>query len=196
MTDVALADFAAQFDTQSTTVLQGPVISVTRDVFDFYGEVVERQVVRHPGAVGVVALRGIGAATEILLVRQYRHPVGQFLWELPAGLCDVAGESAEQCAHRELLEETGHIASSLEHLVTAATSPGGSDEQITLFLAQDPRQDSQMIGTQEPEERHMLARWFPLTAALAAVQAGTVVNAIAQLGICLAALRVRQSGLE
>ncbi|NDB18723.1 MAG: NUDIX hydrolase, partial [Actinobacteria bacterium] len=126
-----------------------------------------------------------------LMVRQYRHPVRRLLWELPAGLCDAPGESREACARRELLEETGHRASALEQLVTTATSPGGSDELLTLFLTYDPVPDAEAYGTQEPEERHMQAAWFPLAEAVEAVRSGKILNGIAQLGISLAALRVR-----
>src|ERR1019366_9198446 len=67
------------------------------------GEVIERQVVEHPGAVAVVA---IDEAGQVLMIRQYRHPVGRLLWEIPAGLRDVAGEPLLAAAERELLEET------------------------------------------------------------------------------------------
>lgn len=189
-----LSDCEADFPTQSQQLLQGPVVSVTVDRVEFDGEVLERQVVRHPGAVGVVALREAAGETEILLVRQYRHPVRRFLWEIPAGLRDQAGEPAEECARRELLEETGHRAGAMTPLTTVATSPGGSDELITLFLTMAPEPDTSFSGTGEAEERLMEAAWFPLSEALAAVAEGRMLNAIAQLGVCLAALRVRLQG--
>lgn len=189
-----LSDCEADFPTQSQQLLQGPVVSVTVDRVEFDGEVLERQVVRHPGAVGVVALREAAGETEILLVRQYRHPVRRFLWEIPAGLRDQAGEPAEECARRELLEETGHRAGAMTPLTTVATSPGGSDELITLFLTLAPEPDTSLSGTGEAEERLMEAAWFPLSEALAAVVEGRMLNAIAQLGVCLAALRARLQG--
>jgi ADP-ribose pyrophosphatase len=92
-----------------------------------------REVVLHPGAVAILPLLHDG---RILLVRQYRHPVGTALWEIPAGKLEQ-GEDALACAKRELLEETGYAAACWEKLLSFFTSPGFCDEQITLFLARD-----------------------------------------------------------
>lgn len=88
--------------------------------------------VEHPGAVGIVALDDAG---RVFLVRQYRHPTRRHLWELPAGLLDVAGEPPLTAAHRELAEEAGLRARDWLVLVDALNSPGMSDEAIRLFLA-------------------------------------------------------------
>ena len=97
------------------------------------GSIFTREVVLHPGAVAIFPLFHDG---RILLVRQYRHPVGTALWEIPAGKLGQ-GEKALACAKRELLEETGYEAESWERLLSFFTSPGFCDEQITLFLARD-----------------------------------------------------------
>jgi 8-oxo-dGDP phosphatase len=94
----------------------------------------KRTVVTHPGAVVILALN---ERDQVLMIRQYRHPVGRELWELPAGLRDVDGESAVQTARRELLEETGWRAGDWRTLVDIYTSPGFTTERIRVFLARD-----------------------------------------------------------
>ncbi len=85
------------------------------------GEAADRDVVEHPGAVAVVA---IDDADRVLMVRQYRHPVRRFLWELPAGLRDVDGEPPLAAARRELVEETGYRASGWLTWSTSSPRPG------------------------------------------------------------------------
>ncbi len=98
------------------------------------GEEVEREVVGHPGAVGVVAHDG----EQIYLVRQPREPVGDpALLELPAGKLDEEGEDALATAKRELAEEIGKGAHTWRHLTTFWASPGFSDEEIHVYLATD-----------------------------------------------------------
>ncbi len=101
-----------------------------------------REVVRHPGAVAVVAFKG----EELLLVRQYRFPVQKFMLEMPAGKLD-SGESPEDCARRELLEETGYGPVELEKLTVIETSPGFSDEAIHIFTC-----EVEKIGESDPDE--------------------------------------------
>ncbi len=100
------------------------------------GATFDLEVIRHPGAAAVVPLLSeLGAEDpSVLLLRQYRHAAGGLLWEIPAGVLEP-GEPAEVCARRELLEETGAKASSIEHLTTVYTTPGFTDEQIHLFVA-------------------------------------------------------------
>jgi 8-oxo-dGDP phosphatase len=94
----------------------------------------KRMVVTHPGAVAVLALDD---RDQVLMIKQYRHPVGRELWELPAGLRDVDGEPALATAQRELLEETGWRAGDWHTLVDYYTSPGFTDERIRVYLARD-----------------------------------------------------------
>jgi len=94
------------------------------------GEVV-REVVRHSGAAVVVPLAD---DRRLVLVRQYRYAVDEFLWEVPAGHIDP-GEAPEQTARRELVEETGYYPRRLEKLVAFYPSPGFSDEIMHLYLA-------------------------------------------------------------
>jgi len=153
--------------------------------------VVRRDVVLHPGAVGVVALDEAG---RVLLLRQYRHPVSGELWELPAGLLDVPGEDALDCARRELFEEAHLRAGRWEVLVDVFSSPGMSGEAYRLYVARDldavPEAERHQA---EHEERHMPLRWVPLELAVEDVLAGRIHNAMAAVGL-LAALRARDGG--
>lgn len=116
---------------------QGRVISLDVETVRFPdGSTGQLEMVRHPGASAVVPFLDDPAAPDprILLIRQYRHAAGGYIWEVPAGRRDP-GESPEQCARRELLEETGMRAERLDRLTTIYTTPGFTDEQIHLFLA-------------------------------------------------------------
>lgn len=119
---------------KSTMQFEGKVWSVRTDTLDFDGRVIERDIVVHPGAVAVIA---IDADDRILLIRQYRHPLGMFIFEPPAGLLDVAGEPPVVTAQRELAEESGYQADTWHTLVDFLNSPGGSSEAIRVYLARD-----------------------------------------------------------
>lgn len=97
------------------------------------GRTALREVVRHPGAVGILAAPD---ANHIILVEQYRAPTGEILLEIPAGKLD-AQEHPVDCAYRELREETGYVAGRMEHMFEFFTSPGFADEKINLFYATD-----------------------------------------------------------
>lgn len=139
-------------------VFDGHVISVHVDRFRFEadGEEVEREIVRHPGAVAVVAHDG----EQLYLVRQPRPAVGDpDVLELPAGLLDKEGEPPEETAARELTEEVGKAAGSVEHLHSYWSSVGSLDEEVHLFLATDLVDAEADSGE---NERIEVVRW-PLT---------------------------------
>ena len=118
----------------SEEVWNGRIASVRNDRFRHDdGEVVEREIVSHPGAVAVVAHDG----EHLWLVRQPREPVDDYLLELPAGKLDEEGEEPLATAKRELAEEVGKAAKTWQHLTTFYSSPGFSDEQIHVYLATD-----------------------------------------------------------
>lgn len=170
----------------------GPVFTVLTDEVSMPGGgVAARDYLRHVGAVGVVAVDEQG---RVVLVRQYRHPVGRALWELPAGLLDVDGEQPAVAAARELAEEADLVAGRLDVLVDLHTSPGFSDELIRLFLARELTPvPAALRHDRHDEEAELQVGWFDLDAAVAMVFAGEVTNGPAVAGL-LAAARARDGG--
>lgn len=154
-----------------------------------------RDYVLHIGAVGAVALDfSEDPAGRVMLVRQYRHPVRRELWELPAGLLDVAGEPALQTAQRELWEEADLRAARWDVLVDLLTTPGGSDEAIRLFLARDVSEVPEgERHARAGEEKIMTTQWVPLDTAVEWVLAGEIENAACAAGV-LAAAHARDRG--
>jgi 8-oxo-dGDP phosphatase len=140
----------------------------------------ERSVVTHPGAVAVLALDD---AQRVLMIRQYRHPVGHQLWEIPAGLRDADGESPLGTAQRELLEETGYTARVWHTLVDYFSSPGFSTERIRIFLARGLEKAADNSHEREDEEKFIVTDWVPLEEAVRLVLAGKLHNSAAITGI-------------
>lgn len=171
----------------SETTYAGRIISVRKDVVRMPGDTTSpRDVVEHPGAVGVVALDESG---QVLLVNQYRHPVRRRLDELPAGLLDVEGEPALETAQRELAEEAGYAADTWHVLVDTLTSSGMTDEAIRVFLARDLREVERDV--QEHEELDMTSSWLPLEEAVRLVLIGELENGMAAVGLLAADRAVR-----
>ncbi len=155
------------------------------------GNTAVRDYVRHGGAVAVVAL---DSDEGVMLVRQYRHAVREVLWELPAGLLDVAGEDPVVAAARELAEEAGLVAARWEPLVAVYTSPGLSNEIIRIFLAEElSPTGADYAYTREFEEAHLTTHMVPLADAVAMVDRGEITNGPSALGL-LAAWRRRRHG--
>jgi ADP-ribose pyrophosphatase len=168
---------------------QGAIFSVVSDEVTMPGgDTARRDWTRHLGAAAVVALDESG---RIVLLRQYRHPVGRHMWEIPAGLIDVAGESGVETAKRELAEEADFTATRWDFLVEAHTSPGFSDELVRVFLARDltPVPDQER-HKREHEEADMIVRLVDLDEAVAMVFRSEITNSSNALGI-LAAARAR-----
>ena len=169
----------------SERVFDGMVWDVVRDTVDLgEGGTVRREYVLHPGAVCVVALDD---RDRILLIQQYRHPVGTFEWELPAGLLDVPGEPPWEAAARELHEEADLEAARWDVLMDYYASPGGVSEALRIFLARDlsdvPHDDRH---SREDEELGMPVRWVDLDEAHEAVLRGQLHNPGALIGILAA----------
>ncbi|MGI8537764.1 MAG: NUDIX domain-containing protein [Mycobacteriales bacterium] len=176
----------------SDVVYQGRVISVRKDLVSMPGDTSsQRDVVLHPGAVGVVAL---DENNRVLLVTQYRHPVGRRLEELPAGLLDVEGEPALEAAQRELAEEAGLAAKTWHVLVDTLTSPGMTDEAIRIFLARDLQEVHRDV--QEHEEAELTTAWVDLDEAVRRVLAGDIENAMCVVGVLAADRAVRHGFAE
>ena len=185
---------------ESREVFAGRVFSMWSEKVRFADAVAQRDFVRHPGAVAIVALReaakgarvedgaGVlagGGEPEVLLINQYRHPVGMMLWEVPAGLTDVAGEDLLAAAQRELAEETDLRAARWDVLVDYYTTPGGSTEGLRVFLARELSEIPvvQRSFVRREEEAFMTRRWVE------AIFAGQIHNPSAVVGI-LAVARV------
>jgi len=127
-------------------IYRGRVVHLVVESFTMPdGRPVTLELVRHPGAAAVVPLTADG---EVLLIRQYRHAAGGFIYEVPAGKLD-GGESPDRCAARELVEEAGVRAGSLEPLGSILTTPGFTDEVIHLFLARDLQPAEQRLDADE-----------------------------------------------
>lgn len=182
--------------TESTTVWSGRIVDMVEDhVVVVEGqEPVVRQYTRHPGAVAVVVMRGEEGAEEILLLRQYRHPVNASLWEIPAGLLDIPGEDSLVAAERELAEEADLKAARWDVLVDFFTSPGGSTEPLRVFLARD-LEATETSFEREDEEATMEYAWVSLSDALDWVLAGRLHNPSTVIGI-LSAHAARGRGWE
>jgi ADP-ribose pyrophosphatase len=176
-----------EFDTvDSRLAYQGAILALRLDTVRMPGgREAEREVVEHYGAVAVVA---VDSEQRIVLIEQYRHPLGRRLLELPAGLLDEAGEDYAAAAQRELGEETGLRADTWSLLVDVAASPGFTDETVRLFLAEGLTE----IDRPDPvdEEADIRIVRLELSEAVARVFSGEIVNASAVAGIlALAALR-------
>jgi ADP-ribose pyrophosphatase len=117
---------------ESKSIYKGRVISLRLDSVQLdSGKKAYREIVEHPGAVGIIPLKGNG---DIILVKQYRKAVEEYLLELPAGKLE-AGEDPGECAARELKEETGYRARNIRYVSSFYTSPGFSNEVMHVFIA-------------------------------------------------------------
>jgi ADP-ribose pyrophosphatase len=166
-------------------VYSGRIVSLDVDEVTFPdGSRGQLEIFRHPGASAVVPFLSdpAGEDPQVLLIKQYRHAVGGWLYEIPAGRLD-AGEDPADCARRELEEETGCTAERVERLTTIFTTPGFCDERIHLFLA-----DGLTMGEhrREPDEFLEIER-VPLSRALAMIEGGDIQDAKTIVGLLYAA---------
>jgi 8-oxo-dGDP phosphatase len=179
--------------TSSAELCRGVIVRLRSDQVRMPdGSVAGREVVQHPGAVAVLAL---DEADRVLLIRQYRHPAGRLLWELPAGLRDVPGEPPLVTAERELLEEAGYRAGDWRVLTDFFTSPGISTERLRVYLARDLTEvpARQRTYVREHEEAYLVTAWVPLDEAAALFLSGDLHNGVTAVGI-LSAYAARGHG--
>jgi len=171
----------------SKVAYRGPVFSITSDqVKEPCGATVRRDIVRHSGSVVMMAVEGSNllsrgkkkqqraakAEPRVLMVRQYRYTVNDFIWELPAGRIDE-GEDELPAAKRELLEETGYTAERWKRVLYFYVSPGFLDETMAVYLAEDLTS-----GQAQPEEdESIVKRFFTLSQALRLVMRGKIRDA-------------------
>ena len=183
-----LRDEPHEVDIRSSEVaFHGIVWDIVSDRFAYGDGELTRQYLAHPGAAAIVAL---DADERVLLIQQYRHPIGERDWELPAGLLDVEGESPLEAARRELAEEADLEAGDWQELTAVHLSPGGTSELIHLFLARDLRSTGAAFD-REGEEADMRVEWVPLDEAIRAVGEGRFRNATTAIGVLLTAARLR-----
>jgi len=133
------------------------------------GVEIDLAVIRHPGAAAIVALDDAG---NVAMLHQYRHAIGGYMWEVPAG-CRNAGESPLDCAHRELAEEAGLAARRWDHLGTIVTIPSFCDERIDLYLARELQAAS---ATPDVDEVIRVQK-MPFEDAMQMVRRGDIVDA-------------------
>jgi 8-oxo-dGTP pyrophosphatase MutT (NUDIX family) len=167
---------------KSETIYVGKIFALRADDVRMPGgNTAKREVVENFGAVAVLA---IDEENNIVLVYQYRQPLGRRLWELPAGLLDASGEPPHVTAARELSEEVGLSAKDWRVLVDLDTAPGFSDESVRVYratvLSEVGRPDA------HDEEADIVVKWFPLVDAVRMVFSGEIVNSIAVAGILAA----------
>jgi len=135
----------------STTLHRGRVFSLLRENITLEnGVTVDLDIIRHPGASAMVPVSGDG---NVLMLRQYRHALGDFIWEIPAGTMDP-GEAPLECAKRELEEETGFSAKTWKKIGEITPVPGYSDERIHVFVAADLRPAHQDLDRDEVLSLH------------------------------------------
>lgn len=158
----------------SETVYRGNVWNIDKDTFLLNGDSITREYMAHTGAVAILAL---DERDRVLLIKQYRHPIRSRDWELPAGLLDIRGESPLHAAQRELAEEADLQAENWALLSEFATSPGGSNEVIRVFLARGVSATETPFPRTE-EEAGIEVRWAPLDDIIDAVLARELQNSI------------------
>ena len=188
---MTIKDTAEEWEVRaSETPFVGNKTSVrTDEVVMPDGSVVRRDYQVHPGSVAVLALDD---QDRVLVLRQYRHPVRERLWEIPAGLLDVPGENPLHAAQRELYEEAHVKAEDWRVLTDVYTTPGGCDEAVRIFLARElSAADRERYEPSEEEADMRLAR-IPAPELVAGVLAGRLHNNCLVVGVL--ALQAARAG--
>ncbi|MBR0262013.1 MAG: NUDIX hydrolase [Selenomonadaceae bacterium] len=166
------------------SVFDGVLLHVRRDEVELpNGHKSVREWIKHPGASAIIPLL---PDNQIILVRQFRFPIGKVTLEIPAGKLDKEGEDPIECAKRELSEETGYTAGKIWKLTTIATTVGFSNEYIHLYAASDLT-----AGKIHPDSDEFInVVKIPLTAALQMVESGKIFDAKSAVSILLLAKQV------
>ena len=167
---------------ESEEVYKGKIITIKRDTLTRGdGKNFVRETAVSSDAVAVVAIDEQG---RILLIRQYRHPMGRPVWEIPAGRMDVDGESPEETARRELREETDTAAEDVVQLTAFANSAGWTTEKTYVCLARGLHDVPEF--DRKNEEADIEKKWIPFRDALEMVKRGEIADAKSVIGITLA----------
>ena len=195
MTDSATAPHDEAFDPEvlsSAEVYRGAVWGIREDHVRYGDGEIVRQYIDHSGAAAVVAMDEDG---RVLLIQQYRHPIRQRDWELPAGLLDVAGEDPMDAARRELAEEADLVASAWEPLISIYTTPGSNSEIVHIYLATE-LSPADAAFARTDEEADIRLAWVPLSEAADGVLAGRLRNGILAAGVLAAERRLSSTGRQ
>jgi ADP-ribose pyrophosphatase len=169
----------------SEPIYLGRIVKLYKDAVRFPdGSTGQLEIVRHPGASAVVPFLTDprGDDPQILLIKQYRYAAGGYIYEIPAGMLDP-GEEPLACAHRELKEETGCTAKTMEHLYSLLTTPGFSDERIEIYLATGLERGE----TSHESDEFLTVETVTLSKALKMVQTGAIRDGKTAIGILFAA---------
>jgi len=163
----------------------GRIIAVDTDTVRFPdGSIGELDMIRHPGASAIVPFLSApdGADPQLLLIKQYRYAVNQYLYEVPAGRLEP-GEDPRDCAIRELREETGCRAERMDFLTSIYTTPGFTDERIHLYMATGLERGD----TAHESDEFMTVETVTLSHALRLIEEGTISDAKTAVAILFAA---------
>ncbi|MFJ8148229.1 NUDIX domain-containing protein [Streptomyces sp. NPDC096048] len=195
MTGSTIKDIPEEWEVRGTeTPFRGKKTSVrTDDVVMPDGSVVTRDYQVHPGSVAVLAVDDEG---RVLVIRQYRHPVREKLWEIPAGLLDVPGENPLHAAQRELYEEAHVKAEDWRVLTDVYTTPGGCDEAVRIFLARNLSEAEGERFEVEDEEADMELARVPVADLVRGVLAGELHNNCLVVGVLSLVAAERGDGLD
>ncbi|MEU0225156.1 NUDIX hydrolase [Streptomyces sp. NPDC006284] len=195
MTGSSIKDIPEEWEVRGTrTPFQGNKTSVRQDdVVMPDGSVATRDYQVHPGSVAVLALDDEG---RVLVLRQYRHPVREKLWEIPAGLLDVPGENPLHAAQRELYEEAHVKAEDWRVLTDVYTTPGGCDEAVRIFLARNLSEAEGARFEVEDEEADMELARVPVADLVRGVLAGELHNNCLVVGVLSLVAAERGDGLD
>ena len=165
-----------------TNLYNGKIFSVALEKVTLpNGVTKDREVVRHPGAAAMVPLLDDG---NVVLVKQYRHAVNNYLWEIPAGTLEPHEEPVA-CAERELIEETGYEAKDFDKLTEILPAPGYTDEHIHIFLA-----TGLTLAEQRLEDDEVLTvQPTPFDKAIEMIKTGEIQDAKTIVGLLLTSMR-------
>ena len=169
----------------SEPIYMGRIVKLFRDAVRFpNGSTGQLEIVRHPGASAIVPFLSDprGDDPQVLLIKQYRYAAGGYIYEIPAGMLNP-GEDPLACAHRELKEETGCSASSMEHIFSLLTTPGFTDERIEIYMATGLERGD----TAHESDEFMTVETMTLSAALELVQRGEIQDGKTAIGLLFAA---------
>lgn len=158
---------------------EGKTLSLYLSKFESKDKVLKREIIKRKNAVGIIA---ITPKNKIILVKQFRQPVEECLWEIPAGIID-GDESAGDTAHRELIEETGYKAHKVNELIHYYSSPGFTDEEVIIYKATG----LDYVGSSPEEEEEFESEELDIERAIEMISEGRIIDAKSIIAILLVA---------